>query len=463
MKPIISIVGRPNVGKSTLFNFLTGSRNALVVDQPGVTHDRQYGFGSYQDRHFILIDTGGLAPGDQNSSDITGLVHQQSLYAIEESDILIWLLNGRDGPTIEDEYLAKMLRPLCNKILLAVNKTEGLDVNIVLSDFYQFGFTGPYAISAKRGSGINQLMSIAIGKVPVTVSGDNQSQHSARVAIIGRPNVGKSTLINRIIGEKRMIISDQPGTTRDSITIPFEYEGSTYALIDTAGIRKRSKVLNTVEKFSVMKSLRAIDEAQIIILVLEAQQAITEQDATLLGLIVNSAKAVVIAVNKWDGLESSERASIKMQLDRKMGFIDYACIHFISALHGSGISSLLRSIKKISKSMTTEMTTSQVTSILQQAVVSHAPPVVRGRRIKLRYAHVGGHDPIRIIVHGNQTDQVPQSYRRYLANQMRKQLRLIGMPVLIDFKKSSNPYQGRKNILTKSPFNKRKRLINYAK
>ena len=463
MKSVIAIVGRPNVGKSTLFNFLTRSRNALVADRPGVTRDRQYGFGNYQGREFILVDTGGLGRNDKDSENISNLISDQSLRAIEEADVLIWLVDGREGLTAEDEHLAEILRPMCDHIFLSANKTEGLDTDIVLSDFHRFGFNEPSAISAKRGDGVSHLMDEVIKQLPIESDNEGLLEHGLRITVLGRPNVGKSTLTNRILGEERMLIFDQPGTTRDSIAIPFERDGKPYTLIDTAGIRRRSKINDAIEKFSVVKSLQAIDSTQIVVLVLDAHEAVTEQDATLLGLIVDSGKALIIAVNKWDGLEISERTRIKAQLDRKLGFIDYACVHFISALHGSGVGKLFVSINKISKSISIDPSASKVTAILQEATQAHSPPLVRGRRIKLRYAHIGGHDPIRIIVHGNQTDRVPESYKRYLANQMRKQLKLVGAPVLIEFKQGENPYKNKKNILSNRQIEKRRRLMRHVK
>ena len=463
MKSVIAIVGRPNVGKSTLFNFLTRSRNALVADRPGVTRDRQYGFGNYQGREFILVDTGGLGRNDKDSENISNLISDQSLRAIEEADVLIWLVDGREGLTAEDEHLAKILRPMCDHIFLSANKTEGLNSDIVLSDFHRFGFNEPSAISAKRGDGISHLMDEVIKQLPIESDNEGLLEHGLRITVLGRPNVGKSTLTNRILGEERMLTFDQPGTTRDSIAIPFERDGIPYTLIDTAGIRRRSKINDAIEKFSVIKSLQAIDSTQIVVLVLDAHEAVTEQDATLLGLIADSGKALIIAVNKWDGLEISERTRIKAQLDRKLGFIDYACVHFISALHGSGVGKLFVSINKISKSISIDPSASKVTAILQEATQAHSPPLVRGRRIKLRYAHIGGHDPIRIIVHGNQTDRVPESYKRYLANQMRKQLKLVGAPVLIEFKQGENPYKNKKNILSNRQIGKRRRLMRHVK
>ena len=463
MKSVIAIVGRPNVGKSTLFNFLTRSRNALVADRPGVTRDRQYGFGNYQGREFILVDTGGLGRNDKDSENISNLISDQSLRAIEEADVLIWLVDGRDGLTAEDEHLAEILRPMCDHIFLSANKTEGLDTDIVLSDFHRFGFNEPSAISAKSGDGVSHLMDEVIKQLPIESDNEGLLEHGLRITVLGRPNVGKSTLTNRILGEERMLTFDQPGTTRDSIAIPFERDGIPYTLIDTAGIRRRSKINDAIEKFSVVKSLQAIDSTQIVVLVLDAHEAVTEQDATLLGLIADSGKALIIAVNKLDGLEISERTRIKAQLDRKLGFIDYACVHFISALHGSGVGKLFVSINKISKSISIDPSASKITAILQEATQAHSPPLVRGRRIKLRYAHIGGHDPIRIIVHGNQTDRVPESYKRYLANQMRKQLKLVGAPVLIEFKQGENPYKNKKNILSNRQIGKRRRLMRHVK
>ncbi len=463
MKSVIAIVGCPNVGKSTLFNFLTRSRNALVVDRPGVTRDRQYGFGSYQGREFILIDTGGLGRNDKDSENIANLISDQSLRAIEEADVLIWLVDGRYSLTSEDEHLAKVLRPMCEHIFLTANKIEGLNMDIVLSDLYRLGFDNLYAISAKRGNGVSHLMDEVIQHLPAKSEDKIQIEHGLRIAVLGRPNVGKSTLTNRILGEERVLTFNQPGTTRDSIAIPFERNGKPYTLIDTAGIRRRSKIIDTIEKFSILKSLQAIDSTQIVVLVLDAQEAITEQDATLLGLIADSGKALIIAVNKWDGLGVSHKDIIKAQLDRKLGFLDYACIHFISALHGSGVGKLFVSVNKISKSLSIKPAASKLTTILQQAIEAHPPPMVRGRRIKLRYAHLGGHDPIRIIVHGNQTERVPESFRRYLANQMRKQLKLVGTPVLIEFKQGENPYKNRKNVLTNRQIEKRRRLMRHVK
>lgn len=465
MKPVIAIIGRPNVGKSTLFNLLADNEYALVMDEPGVTHDRQYGFGDHQEHSFIVVDTGGLSSDSKATKGISQLISAQSLYAAAEADVLIWLVDGRQGLTVEDQHIAKILRPLCPNILLSVNKAEGLDAAVVASEFHCFGFNGPHVISAKRGSGISRLLDEASKHFPATSEHDEPftDTDQLRISVLGRPNVGKSTLINRIIGEERMITTNQPGTTRDSIAIPFERNGRHYTLIDTAGIRRRAKIDNEVEKHSVIQAIQAINETQIIMLILDAQEAITEQDATLLGLIANSGKALIIAVNKWDGLESTKKNNIKDQLDHKLGFVSYACIHYISALAGIGINDLFASINKIAKSMSISATSADITAIMQKIVTAHAPPMVRGRRIKLRYAHIGGHNPIRIIIHGNQTTHLTTSYKRYIANKMRQQLKLVGTPVLVNFKQSTNPYKGNKNILTGRQQKKRRRLIRYVK
>ncbi len=463
MKSVIAIVGRPNVGKSTLFNYLTGSRDALVADVPGITRDRQYGIGSYKGRSFILIDTGGLEE-DNRDSKIAEAIGRQSVLAAKEADAVIWMVDGREGLTVADENLARTLRASCKSLYLAVNKCEGLDTDMALADFHILGLEHLQAISAQRGSGIGALMDTIFAALPAPGTPMLEGADSGlRITVIGRPNVGKSTLVNRMLGEERMITYDQPGTTRDSIAIPFERDGTPYTLIDTAGVRRRARISDHVEKISVIKTLQAIDETEITILVVDAHDCISEQDASLLGLAVDSGKALIIAVNKWDGLDPAERTQIKAQLDRKLGFIDYACLHFISALHGSGVGNLFNSIDQIGKCIAVDPATSQLNRILQDCVERHMPPLVHGRRIKLRYVHVGGHNPLRLIIHGNQTGQVPDAYRRYLANSFRKALKLIGTPVFIEFRQGDNPFKGRKNTLTKRQEQKRKRVMRHNK
>jgi GTPase len=456
MNPVIAVVGRPNVGKSTLFNQLTKSQAALIADQPGVTRDRQYGTGIFEDRRFILIDTGGLDEADGVAPEMAKIVSLQSIQAAREADAVIWLVDGRDGLTMMDEKLAEQLRKTCKRLYLAVNKTEGMDAAIITAEFHALGFGQPFAISAKRGSGLAILMQAVLselnGKSTITEATENGA---LKFSIIGRPNVGKSTLVNRILGEERVLTFDQPGTTRDSIAIPFERSGHKYILIDTAGIRRRSRINNTVEKISVVRTLKAIDLSALVILVLDAQNDITDQDASLLGMVINSGKAVIIAVNKWDGLSAAERTRVRHLLDRKLGFIDYISLHFISALHGSGVSKLFDSIRKIDKVINISSSPSRLTSILETATIQHQPPLVRGRRIKLKYAHMGGSNPFLIIIHGNQVDHVPDAYRRYLANKFRKELNLISIPVLIEFRKGDNPYRSRSEKCTVR--NKRKK------
>ena len=444
MKSVIAIIGRPNVGKSTLFNRLTGKHNALIADQPGVTRDRMYGIANSSGHTFILIDTGGLHHGLEKADALEKLVTGQALQATREADAVIWLVDGREGLTTVDEELATVLRPQCQRLYLAVNKTEGVDAALAIADFHKLGGRGPFAISAQRGSGIKTLIDAVFAELPAADSLPAAPATGLRITVLGRPNVGKSTLVNRMLGEERMITYDQPGTTRDSVAIPFERDGVRYTLIDNAGVRRRARIQGHVEKISVVKALQAIDNAEIVILVIDAQDDVTEQDASLLGLAVTSGKALIIAVNKWDGLDKERRDNIRAHLERRFVFVDYACIHFISALFGSGVGELFDSINRIGKSITVTAPASRLTEILQRAVVQHAPPLVRGRRIKLRYAHTGGLNPLRIIVHGNQVQSVPDAYRRYLAHTYRRALHLTGTPVFIEFRQGKNPYQGKK-------------------
>jgi len=463
MTTIIAIVGRPNVGKSTLFNRLTRSRNALVADQPGVTRDRQYGFAEYEGQTFILIDTGGLCDSTEQNQSISNMISKQSLTAVKEADVVLWLVDGSAELTATDETIAQQLRPKCSHLYLLVNKTEGQDVHTVCAEFHSLGVGTPIPISAQRGDGVSFLMNTLCIEFPDNNTTAIGSLSGLKVSIIGRPNVGKSTLINRMLGEERMLTYEQPGTTRDSVAVPFQRRCKEYILIDTAGVRRRSRVINKLEKFSVIKTLQAIDQAQVIIMVIDAQEALTEQDLTLLGLTTDSGKSLIIAINKWDGLEPAQRSMIKNQVDRKLDFVSYAYVHYISALHGTGVGKLFNTIDKVGASQAITIKSSVVTEILSSAVEEHPPPLIRGRRIKLRYAHVGGHNPLRIIIHGNQTKHVPESYRRYLSNKIRQRLKLIGTPVVIEFKRSENPYKGNKNVLNKSQLNKRKRLMKHVK
>lgn len=463
MSVVIAIVGRPNVGKSTLFNRITRSRDALVADRPGVTRDRQYAFVERNDRSFVLVDTGGLEQQHDRKDEIAALVSEQARRAMQEADAILWLVDGRSGLTAADEELADNLRPLQDKLSLIVNKTEGLDIDIVSADFHSLGMGQPLAISAERGDGVNTVLDEVLQQLPVEDTTELVGKDGLRIGIIGRPNVGKSTLVNRMLGEDRMLTFDKPGTTRDSVATDFERRGRHYVLIDTAGVRRRARVTDVVEKFSVIKSLRAVEMAEIIIMVIDAQDTVSDQDLHLLGVVADSGKSLIIAVNKWDGLDPEQKASIRSQLDRKLDFINYACIHTISALHGTGVGKLFDLIDRVGKSQSTRVKSSMVTDLLHEAVEAHEPPLIRGRRIKLRYAHVGGHNPLRIIIHGNQTEHVPESYKRYLSNRIRQKLNLVGTPVMIEFKYGDNPFKGRKNELNKRQIQKRRRLMKHVK
>ncbi|MEX2523690.1 MAG: ribosome biogenesis GTPase Der [Gammaproteobacteria bacterium] len=461
MIPLIAIVGRPNVGKSTLFNRLTRSRDALVADRAGITRDRIYGLAHIHDRPVMIVDTGGLGDFETDDREVADLVSRQSLHAIQEADAVLWLVDGRAGLTATDESLAGELRPLARDLFLVVNKCDSGNTDMLSAEFHALGAAnGPHPVSAQRGDGIAELMDAVMSTLPGATTEDIPETHPGlRVSVIGRPNVGKSTLINRMIGDERMLTFDQPGTTRDAVAVPFERQGKQYVLIDTAGVRRRSRIEDPVEKFSTIKSLRAMEEAQIVIAVIDAREALTEQDLNLVGLTVELGKPLIIAVNKWDGLEQEQRLRIRDQIDRKLAFADYACIHYISALHGSGVGDIFDTINLIGRSLEVRISPSQLTDILANAVQQHQPPMIRGRRIKLRYAHLGGHDPIRIIIHGNQTQHVPDSYRRYLAGYFRRQLKLTGIPILIQFKYGENPYRGK----TKPSEKKKTRRRPHAK
>ena len=452
MKPVVAIVGRPNVGKSTLFNRLTRSRDALVADFSGLTRDRIYGTVSCDDCNFILIDTGGLTVQNDDMSD---LMRKQADLAIEEADIVFFLVDGRAGLVADDQAVAKQLRTIGKPCILIVNKSEGELKEIMAAEFYALGLGEPHVISAAQGRGMDILLTTLQHEVPTvrTSEQDLENDNSVddrgiRLAVLGRPNVGKSTLINRIMGEDRVVAFDEPGTTRDSIHIPFEKDDTEYTLIDTAGVRRRSKVSEMLEKFSIVKTLQALEDANVILLVLDAHEGIVEQDLHLAGLIIQSGRAVVIAVNKWDGLDKSEREWVTTNIERRLPFLHFANIHFISALHGSGVGLLFKSVKQAYESAMSQIPTPRLTRVLEDAVSDHQPPLVHGRRIKFRYAHLGGKNPPRIIIHGNQTDATPNSYKRYLENTFRDVLKLHGTPIVIEFKKSDNPFKGRKKKMT---------------
>jgi len=464
MLPVIAIVGRPNVGKSTLFNRLTRSRDALVADRAGITRDRQYGIAEIGGRRVMLVDTGGLGDFESDMPELAERVAGQSLQAIREADAVLWLVDGRSGLTAADEALAAQLRPACRHLFLAVNKCEGLEPALATAEFHALGVSEPRAVSAERGDGVNALMDAVLDVLPPAAPVPAEEElPGLRIAVIGRPNVGKSTLINRMLGEDRMLTFDRPGTTRDAVAVPFERRGRQYVLVDTAGVRRRARIADQVEKISVIKSMQAVDQARVAIAVVDAQEGLTEQDLSLIGLCADSGKPLIIAVNKWDGLDPSQRAQVHGQIERRLAFADYACVHTISALHGSGVGRLFDTLDRIGRSLAVEIKPSRLTEILATAVREHAPPLIRGRRIKLRYAHLGGHDPVRVIIHGNQTQHVPDAYRRYLEGVFRKQLSLVGTPVQVQFKYGENPYRHKKNVLTPRQEKRRRRVIKHRK
>lgn len=479
MLPVVALVGRPNVGKSTLFNRLTRSRDALVADYPGLTRDRQYGKAQVEENPFIVIDTGGIE-GDEKGID--ALMAEQSLIAIDEADAVLFMVDARAGVTSADLAIGAHLRKQDKKVFLVANKVDGIDADSAVADFYSIGLgDAVHQIAAAHGRGVTQLLTLALSphiealgkpkadendefdgdyEINAEIAGDvdqaaldqenidqaPEETDTIKLAIIGKPNVGKSTLTNRILGEDRVVVFDMPGTTRDSVYIPMEHNGRPYTLIDTAGIRRRKNVTDIVEKFSVIKTLRAIEDANVCLLVIDAQDGISDQDLSLLGFILEAGRSLVLAVNKWDGLDDHVKERIKSELDRRLGFIDFARIHFISALHGTGVGHLYESVEEAFVSATKRISTSMVTKILDMAVFDHQPPMHQGRRIKLKYAHAGGYNPPIIVIHGNLAKNLPISYKRYLMNYYRKSLKIMGTPIRIEFRETSNPFAGKKKL-----------------
>ena len=460
MLPAIAIVGRPNVGKSTLFNVLTASRDALVADQPGLTRDRKYGYAKHGEHRCIVVDTGGYT---DDTDEIMRLSTEQALLAEIESDLVLFMVDGREGLNTLDQMIADRLRRQGKPVILVVNKTDGIDAQMATMDFHRLGIDDPLPISASHGHGVSALWKAITKALPAYESPEFDTDQGVKFAAIGRPNVGKSTLVNTILGAERVIAHDLPGTTRDSIYIPFERQGRRYTIIDTAGVRRRAKVDGTVEKYSVIKTLRALDECHVAVVLIDACDGVTDQDARLLGLVVESGSGVVLGVNKWDALNQADRPQLQYEMDRKLRFLDFATIHHISALNAWGISRLLASVDKAWEAAYRDLATPILTKLLGTLVERHPPPLVRGRRIKLRYAHQGGKNPPVIVVHGNQTSAVPDSYRRYLVNQFREKLGLRGTPVRIEFKTSDNPFRGTRNPLTERQVRRRKRLMRHIK
>jgi GTP-binding protein len=464
MLPVIALIGRPNVGKSTLFNRLTRSRDALVADFPGLTRDRQYGFGRLGPVPYIVIDTCGVAGGEEG---IEEAMVEQTIRALKEADVAIIMVDGRAGRTSADEHVAVLARRHAKQTWLAVNKSEGLDEAMANTEFHSLGLGNPIAVSAAHGDRIAALMDVVlapfVGQESEAEEESRSDDHALRIAVVGRPNVGKSTLINRLLGEDRLLVYDEPGTTRDSIAVPFERDGRHYVLIDTAGIRRKARVHETVEKFSVVKALQAIEQAEVVIAVLDAQEGVTEQDISLLGLIIERGRALVVVTNKWDGLSADHRRKVREDLERRLPFLDFAERITISALHGTAVGDLLPAAVRAYNAAMRDMSTTELTNELQAAIMTHSPPLVRGRSVKLRYAHQGGRNPPVIVIHGNQADALPESFRRYLINRFRKAFKLKGTPVRLVFKKGENPYEGRRNTLTPRQQRSRKRLLKRAK
>ncbi|MFM2482863.1 ribosome biogenesis GTPase Der [Celerinatantimonas sp. YJH-8] len=478
MLPVVALVGRPNVGKSTLFNRLTRTRDALVADYPGLTRDRKYGQAQLAGQQYIVIDTGGIE-GNEQGIDLE--MARQSMAAIEEADVVLFLVDARDGTTVGDEMIAEHLRRQHKPVFLVANKTDGIDAVVASSDFFSLGLGEVYPIAAAHGRGVSQLLEKALkpliedwpeaedelaesAEAEILTEEEAEAQAQSleelpiKLAIIGRPNVGKSTLTNRILGEERVVVYDMPGTTRDSVYIPMQRNERDYILIDTAGVRRRGKVTDKVEKFSVIQTLKAIEDANVCLLLIDAREGISDQDLSLLGFILNAGRALVLAVNKWDGLTQDVKDELKRELDRRLGFIDFANVHFISALHGTGVGHLYESVEAAYQCATKRISTSMLTRILEMAREDHQPPLVRGRRVKLRYAHAGGYNPPRIVIHGNQVNSLPDSYKRYLMNYYRKALEMTGTPIRIEFKEGENPYAGKTGKLTLSQQRARKRI-----
>lgn len=442
MKPTLVIVGRPNVGKSTLFNRLTKSRDALVADMPGLTRDRHYGHGRQGSRPYLVVDTGGFEPAAKD-----GIMHemaQQAEAAIAEADMLLFVVDGRAGLTAQDKAIAERLRRSGRPLLLVVNKAEGMNRDLVAAEFHELGCGQPLVISAAHGEGVRELVDEALAPFP-EARDEPKEDEGPRIAVVGRPNVGKSTLINTLLGEERVIAFDQPGTTRDAIAVPFERHGRKYTLIDTAGLRRKGKVFEAIEKFSVIKTLQSIEEANVVVLVLDASQDISDQDAHIAGFCVEAGRAMVIAVNKWDCVDDYRRERLKMDMARKLNFLGFANSHFISALKGEGISPMMKSVDAAYAASMIKMPTPKLTRLLMAAIEKQAPPRHGIFRPKLRFAHQGGNNPPIIIIHGNALDHVSDSYKRYLERTFMEAFKLKGTPLRVEFRTTRNPYADRKS------------------
>ena len=463
MLPVVALVGRPNVGKSTLFNALTRSRDALVADLPGVTRDRHYGVCRLGARPFVLVDTGGLSG---ENVDIDVLTARQVRLAIDEAQACVLMVDAREGMLPQDRTILDELRRTGKPVVLAVNKTDGLDLQTALSEFAPFGIAASLPIAASHARGVDDLIALVLPLLAADEEPEVDLENAGtgtRVAIIGRPNVGKSTLVNRLLGEDRVVVSEVAGTTRDSIHVPLERDGKPYTLIDTAGVRRRGRVDDPLEKFSIIKTLQSIAACQVAVVLLDASEGVSDQDLNLIGQVLDAGRALVIAANKWDGLSAYDRERCREGLDRKLEFVAWAKTVFISAKHGSGLRELMRSVDRAHLSATRELSTSDLTRTLEKALAAHQPPLVRGHSPKLRFAHPGGHNPPTIVIHGTRTKHIANSYQRYLENFFRKRYKLEGTPVRIEFREGENPFAGRRNTLTESQQRKRRRLIRHVR
>ncbi len=454
MKPTVVLVGRPNVGKSTLFNRLTRSRDALVADLPGLTRDRHYGQGRMGEKPFIVVDTGGFEP--VAAEGIMSEMARQAREAIAEADVVLFVTDGRAGLTPQDKRIAQQLRESSAPVLLVVNKTEGMRQEVVTAEFHELALGEPRAISAEHGEGVRQLVEDALAPFPEESGEEEESDHP-RVAIVGRPNVGKSTLVNRLLGEERVIAFDQPGTTRDAIEVELDWQGKRYTLVDTAGIRRKGKVFESVEKFSVVKTLQAIERAHVVVLVVDAEANIADQDAHIAGYILEAGRSLVVAVNKWDAINAEKRKDVKNDLERKLQFLDFADFVPISARMGTGIKGLLKAVDGAFAAAMAKIATPKLTRALQAAIEQQQPPMSGRFRPKMRYAHQGGSNPPVVVIHGSGLQGVKQPYKRYLENTFRKVFKLKGTPLRIELRSSVNPFEGKRKPLTEKQDAQRRR------
>jgi GTP-binding protein len=462
MKPTVVLVGRPNVGKSTLFNRLTRTRDAIVHDMPGLTRDRHYGRGRMGDRPFIVVDTGGFEPVAKDG--ILSEMARQAQEAISEADVVIFVVDGRAGLAPQDKRIAKLLRERGAPVWLAVNKTEGMQEDIAVAEFHELGLGTPHAISSAHGEGVRQLVEDALAPFPAEPEDTEEEPDHPRVAIVGRPNVGKSTLVNRVLGEERMIAFDEPGTTRDAIEVEASWQGRPYTIVDTAGIRRKGKVFESVEKFSVVKTLQAIERAHVVVLVVDAAQDISEQDAHIAGYILEAGRALAIAVNKWDAIDAEKRKETKSELERKLFFLDFAEFVPISALKGTGLKALFEAVDRAFAAAMAKLSTPKLTRALQAAVEKQAPPLAGKIRPKLRYAHQGGSNPPVVVIHGTSVAAIKDGYRRYLENTFVKVFKLKGTPLRVELRQGANPYEDRKrSILTPRQEAKKRRQKRFQK